>query len=85
MAWQSAVPAALLIPISMIPILQSYTSLIYPVTIFALNWTFFYFGAKLAIRRSNAAARRLMLASILYVPCVLALMVLNKLVAVTRY
>jgi heme o synthase len=85
MAWQSALPAVVLMPISMIPILQSHTSLIYPVSILALGWSFFYFGAELAIRRSNAAARRLMLASIIYLPCVFVLMVLNKLVIVTRY
>lgn len=85
MAWQSALPTIVLIPISIIPMLRSQAGLIYPVIALALSCSFFYFGAELAIHRSNAAARRLLLASIIYLPCVFILMVLHKLLAVTRY
>ena len=85
MAWQSALPTIVLMPISMIPMLRSHVGLIYPVIALILSWSFFYFGAELAIHRSMAAARRLLLASIIYLPCVFILMVLHKLLAVTRY
>jgi protoheme IX farnesyltransferase len=85
MAWQSALPAFVLMPLGMIPMLRNHTSLIYPVSALALGCSFFYFGTELAIHRSNAAARRLMLASIIYLTCMFVLMVLNKLINVTRY
>jgi protoheme IX farnesyltransferase len=85
MAWQSAPPTIILMPISMIPMLRSHGGLIYPVIALILSWSFLYFGAELAIHRSKAAARLLLLASIIYLPCVFILMVLHKLLAVTRY
>jgi protoheme IX farnesyltransferase len=85
MVWQSLLPIVVLMPVCLIPMLRSHAGLIYPVSALALSWCFFYFGADLAIRRSNTAARRLMLASIIYLPCVFVLMVLNKLLVVTRY
>ena len=85
LGWQSALPAIVLMPISMIPLLRSHAGLTYPIIALALSWGFFYFGAELALHRSNAAARRLMLASIIYLPCVFILMVLHKLLVVTRY
>jgi heme O synthase-like polyprenyltransferase len=78
MAWQSALPAVVLMPISLIPMLWNHAGLIYPVSALALSWSLFYFGAELAIRKSKAAARRLMFASIIYLPCVFILMVLSK-------
>ena len=84
MVWQSLLPIVVLMPVCLITVLRSNAGLIYPVSALALSWCFFYFGADLAIRRSNTAARRLMLASIIYLPCVFALMVLNKFL-VTRY
>jgi heme o synthase len=85
MVWQSLLPIIVLMPVCLIPMLRSHADLIYPVSALALSGCFFYFGADLAIRRSNTAARRLMLASIIYLPCVFVLMVLNKLLVVTRY
>ena len=84
MVWQSLLPILVLMPVCLIPMLRSHADLIYPVIALALSWCFFYFAADLALRRSNTAARRLLLASIIYLPCVFVLMVLNKLL-VTRY
>jgi protoheme IX farnesyltransferase len=39
---------------------------------------FLYYSARLAYQRSNAAARKLLMASIVYLPLVLLLMVLDK-------
>jgi protoheme IX farnesyltransferase len=84
MAWQSILPTVVLVPISIIPMLRTHAGVIYPVGAFALGCTFFCFGAKLAIRRSNLAARWLLLASIIYLPFVFALMVLDKFLASTK-
>jgi len=84
MAWQSILPTVLLVPISIIPMLGSHAGLIYPAGALVLSSTFFCFGAELAIRRSNLAARRLLLASIIYLPFVLLLMVLDKFLAPAR-
>jgi protoheme IX farnesyltransferase len=80
MIWQSLLPIVVLMPVCLIPMLRSHAGLIYPVSALALSWCFFYFGADLALRRSNTAARRLMLASIIP-PCVFFLMVLNQLLS----
>jgi protoheme IX farnesyltransferase len=85
MAWQSILPTVLLVPISIIPMLRSHAGLIYPVGALALSGTFFWFGAELAIRRSNVAARRLLLASIIYLPFVFVLMVLDKFLAPAKF
>src|SRR5215831_6819696 len=78
MAWQSILPAVALAPISIVPMLRSHAGPIYPLAALALTGIFLYFGAELAIRRSNSAARRLLLASILYLPFVLVLIMLAK-------
>ncbi len=39
---------------------------------------FLYYGGQVAIRRTNAVARRLLLASILYLPLVFVLMAMDK-------
>ena len=77
-AWQSILPAVMLAPISIIPMLRSHAGLIYALVALALSVIFLGCGAELAVRRSNAAARRLLLASILYLPFVLVLIMLAK-------
>ena len=52
---------------------------VYFVAACILSSGFFYYSARLAFRRSNAAARRLLMASIIYLPLVFLLMVLDKL------
>jgi protoheme IX farnesyltransferase len=78
MAWQSALPTVLLLLLSVIPILRNQPGLVCSIGAFALNAIFLFFAAELAARRTNAAARRLMLASIVYLPFVFAFMVLDK-------
>lgn len=78
MAWQSALPAILLLLLSVIPILRNQPGLVCSIGTFALNAIFLFFAAELAARRTNAAARRLMLASIVYLPFVFAFMLLDR-------
>jgi len=78
MAWQSLVAPLVLIPLSLTPTFLGYAGLIYLVGALLLSSSFFYYGARLALRRSNVIARRLLFASIAYLPLVFFLMMLDK-------
>jgi heme o synthase len=78
MAWQTFVPPLALVPLSLTPTFLGYAGLIYLVGALLLSLSFFYYGARLALRRSNAMARRLLIASIIYLPLVFVLMVVDK-------
>jgi protoheme IX farnesyltransferase len=78
MAWQSVLPALALIPVSLVPWLTGLAGPVYMVGILLSGSYFCYCGAQLAVRKSNADARRLLFASIIYLPLVFVLMVLNK-------
>jgi heme o synthase len=85
MAWQSILPTLVLAPITINAMLRSHAGLLNPLGVLVLSGTFLFFGAELAIRRSNVAARRLLLASILYLPSVFVLMVLDKFLTPAKY
>jgi heme o synthase len=78
MAWQSVVPSLGLIPLSLAPTLLGHAGLVYLAGALPLSSSFFYYGVRLALRRSNALARRLLFGSIIYLPLVFVLMVLDK-------
>ena len=78
MAWQSLVPPLALVPLSCLPTFFGHAGLIYLLGALLLSSSFFYYGARLALRRSNVIARRLLFASIVYLPLVFVLMVLDK-------
>jgi protoheme IX farnesyltransferase len=79
MSWQALVPALALIPVSVCPAVIGGTGPFHFVAASVLSSGFFYYSARLACRRSNATARRLLLASIVYLPLAFFLMVLDKL------
>jgi heme o synthase len=79
MSWQALVASLALIPVSLSPTVAGGASPVYFVVAGVLSSGFFYYSARLAFQRSNAAARRLLMASIIYLPLVFFLMVLNKL------
>jgi heme o synthase len=76
--WQSTAASLALIPFSLIPAIACKSSLAYAVGAFIVGSIFFYFSGRFAFRRSNAAARQLLAASILYLPAVFILMMLTK-------
>jgi protoheme IX farnesyltransferase len=78
MAWQSTLPALALIPVSLVPGLTGLAGPVYTVGTLLLGSYFCCCGAQLAVRKSNADARRLLFLSIIYLPFVFVLMVLNK-------
>ena len=75
---QLLVAAFVLIAVSLSPIMIGGARFAYFVGASVLSGGFFCYSARLALRRSNVAARRLLAASIVYLPLVLFLMMLNK-------
>lgn len=73
---QSIVPLAALVPVSPLPALWSQANHLYLGVALFLSLTFFYCGIQFARRRSSATARRLLMASIFYLPLLFALIVL---------
>jgi len=78
MSWQALVASFALIPVSLIPTVIGGAGLVYFVVACTLSVGFFFYSARLAFRQSNAAARQLLLASIIYLPLAFFLMVLDK-------
>ena len=77
MSWQALVASLALIPVSVSPVIGG-TGPFYFVAASVLSSGLFYYSARLAFRRSNLSARRLLMASIIYLPLVFFLMVLDK-------
>ena len=78
MAWQIILPCLGLIALSFAPIFPGREGVFYIAGALFFSLCFLYYGGQLAIRKTNTAARRLLLASILYLPIVFVLLVLNK-------
>jgi protoheme IX farnesyltransferase len=75
MTWQALVASLTLIPVSLIPVAIGGAGISYFVGASILTAGFFYYSARLAVLRSAAAARRLLMASVVYLPLALLLMV----------
>ena len=78
MSWQALLTSLALIPVSLIPAMRGHTRPVYFVLGGLLSSLFFYYSANLALQRSALAARRLLLASIVYLPLALCLLMLEK-------
>ena len=76
--WQTVVPALVLLLVGLIPTVTGLSGLVYFGVAPAIGGVFLYYSAFFAVRRTNAAARQLLLASILYLPAIFTLLVLNK-------
>ena len=77
-AFQSVLPALLLVPCSMVPSLIGVAGSAYLAGSLLLGIGFVYCAIRLVRHRSNSAARQLLFASIIYLPSVLLLMLLDK-------
>ena len=75
---QSILPLVALVPVSFLPGLLGQFHPLYSVGAVVLNLGFLYYGAQFVRRRCGVAARRLLAASILYLPLLLTLIVLSK-------
>jgi heme o synthase len=78
MSWQALLASLALIPVSLIPTVIRHAGLVYFVLAGILSSLFFYYSASLAFQRSTLAARRLLLASIVYLPLAFCLLMLEK-------
>ena len=78
MVWQVGVPLLLLLPLSLTPVVFGRAGLAYLATAGVLGAGFIYPADRLVLQRSNAMARRLLFASIVYLPLIFALMVLDR-------
>ena len=78
MLWQSILPSLALIAMSFVPILLGHEGLIYTGGALLFSLGFLLYGVQLTRLKTNTAARSLLLASILYLPSVFVLMVLDK-------
>ena len=77
-AFQSVVPALLLVPCSIISSLIGVAGSVYLAGALVMGIGFAYYAIRLALHRSNSAARQLLFASIIYLPSVFLLMLLDK-------
>ncbi len=67
-----------LIPVSLIPTISGESGLVYSIGALSLGSIFLYYCARFAFHRSNVTARQLLTASIIYLPLVFFLRVLEK-------
>lgn len=75
---QIIIYTVLLVPVSLLPAITGLAGSVYLVGAGVLGVGFLYFSARAAIVRTAWQARRLLLASVLYLPVLFALMVLNR-------
>jgi protoheme IX farnesyltransferase len=75
---QTLAPLVALVPASLLPVLAGDAHGSYTIGASVLGLGFLYSGMRFARRRSSQAARQLLLASIVYLPALLALMTLCK-------
>jgi protoheme IX farnesyltransferase len=67
----------LLIPISILPQWMGMTGTLYTIGAIAMGLLFLYSGVRVSLDRTKARARNVLLASVLYLPVVYCLMVLD--------
>jgi len=75
---QTILPLLALFPVALLLAAAHQPSTLYYAGAYLLNLGFFYFGAQFVLHRSNGAARRLLVASIIYLPLIFVLMSLLK-------
>ena len=69
---------ALVLALSVMPMTSGLTGMFYLVGALLLGLAFVWYGFEAALRRSTASARKVLLASVVYLPLLLILMVIDK-------
>jgi protoheme IX farnesyltransferase len=72
---QTLLPLCVLIPFGLLPGVAGQPNMFYCIGALILSLGFFYYGAQFALHRSSSAARRLLAASIIYLPLLFMLMI----------
>jgi len=75
MSWQAMLPSLVLIPVSLI----AGAGPAYRVLACIASAVYLYYSGRLALERSNCAAKRLLMVSIIYAPLAFCLMIFDKL------
>jgi protoheme IX farnesyltransferase len=75
---QTLLPLCGLIPLGLFPGFRGQPNIFYCIGALILSVGFFYYGAYFALHRSSSAARRLLAASIIYLPLLFLLMIFRK-------
>ena len=78
LAWEILLSLILLIPATLAPTFLHMAGTVYFVAACVLNIAFLYFGFRMTRDRNNDRARRLLLASVLYLPVLFAFLVLGN-------
>ena len=73
--WMTVLPLLVLIPLTLFPAFSGHVHAIYALGALFAGFIFLYHGVVLALQKSNQHARRLLLASIAYLPVVFALLI----------
>jgi heme o synthase len=73
--WMTVLPLLALIPLTLFPAFFGHADAIYALGILFAGSIFLYHGSLLALHKSNQHARRLLIASIAYLPVVFALLI----------
>ena len=75
---QTLLPLLVLVPVGLLPAFAGQPSMFYCIGALLLGLGYLYHGAQFALRRSTSAARRLLAASIIYLPSLFVLMILAR-------
>jgi len=78
MVCQAMTPLFVLVPLSVVPVLVGRAGLAYLATAVVLGGMFMYRAEQLTAHRSNTAARRLLFASIVYLPLLFTVMLVDR-------
>lgn len=76
--WVTVLPLLVLIPLTLFPAFFGHADAIYVLGALFAGLIFLYHGSVLALQKSNQHARRLLLASIAYLPVVFALLITSS-------
>jgi len=77
-AWQSLFPCLALLAVALVPAIRGESGIVYFAGALVLGGVFLSYSARFAFQMSTASARRLLFASILYLPLLLAFLALDK-------
>jgi protoheme IX farnesyltransferase len=77
-AWQTTLPSLALFAVALVPAIRGESGIVYFAGALALGSAFLCYSARFAFQMSTVSARRLLFASILYLPALFALLALDK-------
>jgi heme o synthase len=81
MVWQSILPSLVLVGLSGVATFKGHEGVIYFGGAFLCSVWLLYYASHLALVKTNTAARRLLIASVVYLPVVFVFMILDRLCA----